>query len=234
MTIKTTEFIPPKKLKLRQGLDFFAPDYSTTSPFVTRGSLRMDTLSPQPDGAVLRDLARNPDIELRERVAALQIPPSPSSLSLSPKGSDKPLEERLFDATANVKILTAQVAMHLDREWRDRLFLQLDSIHDPDEWEEQDSPIQHVSFSTFLKAIFEIKPKVMPGLGLSNGGNLVAAWTSDRTRLTIEFISGDRVRWVLSSYPDGELEQFAGTASVTRLSDCLNSYGLTEWFGDAE
>lgn len=36
----------------------------------------------------------------------------------------------LFDPLSEVKILTSQLAMDLDREWRDKLFQLVDSLHD--------------------------------------------------------------------------------------------------------
>ena len=169
---------------------------------------------------------------LRKHVAQLKNPPSPASLhpySVAENYETKTLEDRLFDATANVKILTSQVAMHLDREWREKLFKQLDSLHDPEEWEVEDKPIQQSSFATFLKAICQIRPSVRPGLGLSHDGQLVAAWTSGKNRLTIEFMRNDRVRWIVSKYPGGEFEQVAGQTVVSRLLDSLNPYSPEEW-----
>jgi len=161
-------------------------------------------------------------------ILGLHNPPSPASIPARDAG--KPIEEQLFDATANVKILTAQVAMHLDREWRKKLFHQIDSLHDPEEWEAGDVPLKQASFATFLKAIFEIKPTRRPGLGLSHGGYLLAAWIAGKNRLTIEFLPSDRVRWVLSRYCDGEPEQFAGQTTVSRLSESLLSHHPEEWF----
>lgn len=169
---------------------------------------------------------------LMDRIEALKNPPSPTSIGYqqhSSKEVARTIEEQLFDATASVKTLTSQVAMYLEREWRDRLFQQLDSLHDPDEWEADDTPIQQASFSTFLKAICQIKPTVRPGLGLTNGGNLIAAWTVGKNRLTIEFMPNDRVRWVVSRFPDGELEQFAGQTQVSRLFSGLKPYSPEEW-----
>ena len=167
---------------------------------------------------------------IENRVHELINPPSPASLTYL--AIEKSLEEQLFDATANVKILTSQVAMHLDREWRDKLFRQLDSMHDPAEWELGDEPIQQASFVTFLKAIVRLKPQRRPGLGLSHGGNLIAAWTRDTDRLTIEFLPNDRVRWVLSRRHDDETDRFAGQTAVSRLYEGLAPYGPEYWFSE--
>ncbi len=172
--------------------------------------------------------------QIERQLSNLKNPTSPALLRLSANQTleepDKTLEERLFDATANVKILTSQVAMHLDREWRNKLFGQLDSLHDLEEWDHDDVPIQEGSFATFLKAIVQIKPERRPGLGLSHNGHLIAAWTADQDRLTIEFFQNDKVRWVLTRRIGVETERFAGQTSVSRLVQGLAPYNSGRWF----
>ena len=171
--------------------------------------------------------------DLATRVHSLRNPLSPGSLltGLSTASHERPVQERFFDALAVVKILTSQVAMHLDRDWRDKLFRQLDSLHNPAEWEEGDQPIQQSSFATFLKAMLSINPERRPGLGLSHGGHLIGAWTTGEDRLTVEFLPNDRVRWVLSRhYADDDTVRFAGDAGVARLAEGLASYHPEHWF----
>lgn len=144
------------------------------------------------------------------------------------------MQERLFDALAGVKILTSQVAMHLDQEWRRALFRQLDSLHDPDEWEQDDQPVDASSFTTFLKAMLSINPDRRPGLGLSHAGHLVAAWTTGSDRLTVVFLPRDRVRWVLARRYDDDIERFAGETGVARLAEGLAAHHSEHWFARAE
>ena len=166
--------------------------------------------------------------QLSKSISNLQNPPSPSSL---PFVSDvKNIESRLFDATASVKILASQVAMHMDKVWRDKLFRQIDSLHDLDEWDTDDKPVRKASFATFLKAILKIKPQRHPGLGLTYEGYLIAAWTTGQDRLTTEFLPNDRVRWVLTRNLDGETERSTGQAGVSRLYECLLPYQPDHWF----
>jgi hypothetical protein len=167
-------------------------------------------------------------LTMERRISDLRSPPSPASLASPTAGQS--LQERLFDATANVKILTSQIAMHLEKEWRNKLFRQLDSLHDPREWEPEDEPVQQASFATFLKAIIRIKPKRRPGLGLSHAGHLIAAWTVGADRLTIEFLANDRVRWVIGRRRDDEPEHIAGQTRVSRLTEALAPYDPTTWF----
>jgi hypothetical protein len=166
---------------------------------------------------------------IAQQLDALRNPRSPTLRALEPMPI-KDLGERLFDALAGAKVLTAGVAMHLDRTWRDKLFRQLDSLHDLAEWEEGDEPLQQSSFATFLKAMLTINPQRRPGLGLSHTGHLIAAWTTDRDRLTIEFLPNDRVRWILARYKDDEPDRFAGQTPVSRLAEGLAPHQPEHWF----
>jgi hypothetical protein len=158
--------------------------------------------------------------------------PSPASLVGQTEGHA--LETRVFEALAGAKVLTSQVAMHLEEEFRDRLFRQLDSLHETDQWEEGDEPLNQSSFQTFLKAILTIRPERRPGLGLSHTGNLIAAWTTARDRLTIEFLPDDRVSWVLARYHDtDEPARFAGQTSVSELVEGLAPHRPEHWFSHA-
>jgi hypothetical protein len=156
--------------------------------------------------------------------------PSPAALTLSTAVEGQPHEVRVFEALAAAKILTSNVAVHLANEFRNSLFRQLDSLHDTGEWEDDDEPLNRSSFQTFLKAILAIKPERGPGLGLSRTGNLIAAWTTGRDRLTIEFLPNDQVRWVLSRYYDDEPVRIAGQMAVSRLFKELAAYEPARWF----
>lgn len=173
-------------------------------------------------------------MKIARDIDALRNQSSPSKAVVA-HPQEEALEQQLFDALAAVKILTSQVAMHLDRELRRKLFQQLDSLHDVQEWEPGDEPVREASFATFLKAILSIKPARRPGLGLSNTGNLVAAWTSGRDRLTIEFQPNDRVRWVLARYRDtDEPARFAGQTHVSDLAGGLAPHHPEHWFSNEE
>lgn len=198
-----------------------------SGPMVARSKYFL--LPQEAEGSGMASLFSEPARQLEQQIGALRIPPSPGSMPVV----ERSLEERIFDATAGVKILTSRVAMHLDREWRDKLFRQLDSLHDPEEWELGNAPIQQASFATFLKAIVGLRPQKRPGLGLSHAGHLIAAWTKESERLTIEFLGNDRVRWVIGRRDaDGELEQIAGHVTVSGLAAALSPYNTSVWFSD--
>lgn len=158
--------------------------------------------------------------------------PSPTSRAGRTEGQT--LESRAFDALAGAKVLTAQVAMHLDEGVRNRLFRQLDSLHEIDQWEEGDEPLDQSSFQTFLKALLTIRPERRPGLGLSQAGNLIASWTTGRDRLTIEFLPNDQVSWVLARYDEtGEPARYASQTSVSLLVEGLAPHRPEHWFSHA-
>ena len=167
--------------------------------------------------------------EIRSRIQKLRTPMAPSMLGSQVDKSS--LEEKLFDATAGVKVMTSQVAMYLDSQWRSKLFIQIDFLHDVNEWEQGDKPLQRESFATFLKAICELKPKKRPGLGLTSSGQLIAAWTAGSSRLTVEFFGNGRVKWVISRMIDDETEHYVGDTTVNRLAAGLGPHHTEEWFG---
>jgi hypothetical protein len=141
--------------------------------------------------------------------------------------------ERLHAALASAKVMTSEVVMHLDREWRDRLFDQLDDLLDVEDWHEDDEPLLDESFRTFLRLILYQKPGRRPGLGLSHRGHLIAAWTAGADRLTLECGADDTIRWVLSCEIHGARERAAGETHVARLPEILRPYGPDRWFADA-
>lgn len=145
-----------------------------------------------------------------------------------------PLEERLYDARAACKIRIASVAMHLDHDWRIRFFRQLDNLMDIESWDKDDLPVTEPSFVTLLRMLLFIRSKRSPGLGITNDGNIIAAWTVGKNRLTIECRADDRVRWVVVIYDGEERESAAGEACLSRLMDVLAPYKPQRWFADEE
>ena len=201
----------------------------STSNFFTLQKQQIQTFNSLTDvsSAAVSELTKRTS----QNISKLKIPASPSSLSFVP--SSKTIEEKLFDATASVKILASKVAMHLDRDRRNKLFNQIDSLHDIEEWDEEDRPIINSSFETFLKTILLISPQRHPGLGLSHEGNLIATWGNNQDRLITEFLPKEFVRFVLSRIVDGEIERATGEIKISRLLECLTPYQPNHWFANA-
>jgi hypothetical protein len=144
----------------------------------------------------------------------------------------KTLDERLYDALASFKTRTAFVAMHLDREWRSRLFHQFDSLLAVEDWQIEDLPPSLESFSTFLRMLVMLRPDRRPGLGATEDGVLIATWTSGEDRLTIECMPKDLARWHLAVTIRDERERAAAITPLARLSEVLQPYAPQRWFAD--
>lgn len=214
-------------LPIRQskpGSLFPSKHFLSAAPRTLQGNTATLSLFPQANSTAINEIAR--------QLAELTTPLSPASLPLV--SQPRTLQESLFDATASVKILVSQVAMHMDRNWREKLFRQIDSLHDLEEWDNEDKPIRRASFATFLKAILQIKPLRHPSLGLSYEGYLIAAWTLGQDRLITEYLPNDRVRWILTRHIDGEIERASGQTLVYRLTQCLAAYQPEHWFSNAK
>ncbi len=140
--------------------------------------------------------------------------------------------ERLFDARADVKILFSRVSMHFSGALREKLFHQIDILHDLDDWEEGDDPIQLQSFNTFLRWYYLNKPSKLPNFGLSGSGHFIASWLANdnRNRLIFEFLSNDRIKWFVTKCYGDETDHGSGLTKLTRIADMLEPYRADEWF----
>jgi hypothetical protein len=158
--------------------------------------------------------------QLRERTPAFVRKPSLE---------DKPIQERLFDSLASFKMWTATVAMHIDRDWRDGLFRQLDSLLDFESWDSADPPPSIGSYATLLRMILMLSPKRRPGLGVSVNGSLIAMWTVGSERLTVDCLPKDLVRWHLNAFINGDEERAAGQTPLVRFREVLAPYQPARW-----
>ena len=143
----------------------------------------------------------------------------------------KSVEERLFDSLAVFKAHIAQVAMHMDNDWRHRLFGQLDDMMAAEDWDPRDLPPSLQSFATFLRTMLFLSPEKRPGLALTGAGHITGSWTDRDRRLTVEFLPHDNVRWVVSYRHGLETETFAGSVKSERLWHSLTAYSPSRWFG---
>lgn len=149
------------------------------------------------------------------------------------RGAVETLEKRMFDTRMALKIKASPVAMHLGREWLNKLFAQIDALLDPDEWDPADSVPSTESFATFLRMVVFLSPRRRPSLGATSDGNIVAVWVNDAGRLTIECRDSDVVRWGLFINRDGSSDSAVGTTSISRLPEVLSPYDPESWFGRA-
>jgi len=170
--------------------------------------------------------------------SALPAPPVSFQLSQGetristpfPPPAKKSMEERLFEALVAAKVRTSLVAMHLHGGVRDKIFAQLNRLHDADEWPEGDEPLKLESFKTFLRFLLLFEPELRPSLGLSPDGNLLAAWVKEENRLMLEFCELNRVSWLVvredaNTFP----ERGSGVSTVDRLPEVLAPYRPEDW-----
>lgn len=143
---------------------------------------------------------------------------------------DAKLQAALQDSRSSFKVLVSRVSMHLGIEWLQKLFSQIDSLLDVDEWDSSDPVPSAETARTFIRLLLAMKVSRKPGLGVSNSGNLVAAWTTGPNRLTVECLPHDRVRWVLARVIEGETERAAGDGKIERLREILAPYDPAIWF----
>jgi len=179
-------------------------------------------------------------LEVRRHIDNLVVSSSSSLSNVSAESNNtklllKPtIEEVLFDARADIKVLTSTLSMHLDDAFRKSLFEQVDLIHDPDDWDETDSPINSDAFKSFIRWYILNSPGVKPGYGLSSTGNIISMWFDNKDKLLIEFFPYDKARWLVSKVVDDEFERASGTTKISRLFDVLAPYTPNEFFRQKE
>jgi len=144
------------------------------------------------------------------------------------------IERALRDSKSSFKVLVSRVSMHLGFEWLQKLFAQIDSLLDIEEWDEKDPIPALETARTFIRLLLILKVKRKPGIGISNAGNLIAAWTTGQNRLTVECLPSDRVRWIVARMNEGEIERAVGEGRIDRLRDLLQPYEPSVWFEYAE
>lgn len=142
-------------------------------------------------------------------------------------------EAAAFDSSATAKRYTASVAMHLDRSWREKLSRQLDILHDVEEWSETDKPMAIESFETFIRVVLQLRPSRNPSLGMTSGGNVVAAWLVEQDRLILECLPHRFVQITLARDNNGSIERATMHTTVDRLAAVLAPYNVERWFTSA-
>lgn len=162
--------------------------------------------------------------------AAITTSPSRSVVRSTATSASASLAELLHDARARCKIKTNAFAMHFGREWQQRFFVQLDTIMDIDEWDPADPIVTDPAFTTLLRLLLMLRGTRRPGLGIGPNGNIIAAWTNDNNRLTLECRANDDVRWIVSLIVDGKPDTAAGTTTLKHLFTRLAPYNPAQWF----
>jgi hypothetical protein len=139
-----------------------------------------------------------------------------------------PIEARLFDARAQAKTIAASLSMHLPTDWRTKVYRQIDELLEAAEWDKDSGILDPQTMRTFLRFVIFADIKMVPSLGLSPVGNMVAAWRRDTRRLTTEFLADDMCRLAISHFTgeDPSIFTFAGKVTAARSYLQRESFSL--------
>jgi hypothetical protein len=129
--------------------------------------------------------------------------------------------DRMFNRLVELKVSTAQLAMHMDSDWRHGLFGKLDELLDADEWNFEDRLPEVASYRTMLRLLLALKAKRSPALGATVGGQILVGWIYPDRRLTIQCGPSDEVQWSVSTHLAGQPAKAAGKNKINLLSKVL-------------
>jgi hypothetical protein len=160
-------------------------------------------------------------------------PVRPDFLTLGSNGSqvltlptrpNETLETRLFDVLVNLKVSVSEYAMHISAEERHKIFDQLDAVINVEDWHEEDDLPRAGAFREFLKWLVYSGCFGWASLGVSDEGNILVAWNSDRTLLTANFSGSAEIRWTARIQSPAGIEHAAGKSSLQYFSKQIRFY----------
>lgn len=121
-----------------------------------------------------------------------------------------------------------------DITYKDKIIKNIEHFREiiGDEPEPDDLPLQQESVDNYISLMIRLKPVRMPGLGVSQTGNIITAWTTDKDRLTIEFLSNNWARWSVCIHPELDNGDWylSGRVPMYGLIDSLSLHNLCHWW----
>jgi hypothetical protein len=181
--------------------------------------------------AVHRDETRLPDFQSS---SAIKDTPRPQAgkLLIDPKKSNTvwrsipeatSFEEQIFNALVSLKVAVSEYAMHLSDTERRRIFTELDSIINTEDWHEEDTLPKIEAFRDFLKWMIYSKYNKWISIGVSDEGHTQVAWKTNTVLLTAKFsgLNGqEAVRWTVQIASDkGETGYTVGKCPLRLFSE---------------
>lgn len=136
---------------------------------------------------------------LVDRIYGLSSPkgdaaPRPSMVRY--KAVEESHKARLFEARINLKMATAPVSMHLPVGWRNSVFTQIDDLLSEENWDFDSHLPNMQSYQSFLRFTIHEDVRVLPAIGVSNSGNILAAFFASAAVVSFEFLLNDRCRLI--------------------------------------
>lgn len=98
----------------------------------------------------------------------------------------------------DVEKIQSTISQYLDgqsKEYCDMLLRRIVEVNGPDVLEKDDVPMAESSFLALLEWLKAVKPKIVPGIGMSFNGELVAYWGDTETSTTMTFTLDGTVSW---------------------------------------
>lgn len=147
------------------------------------------------------------------------------SQNVSSRASSPELFVQLPSTAMDFKVATAQFAMHLPSEDRNRLFSELDYLLNAEGWDEEDSVPPIAPYTNFLRWLIATRRMDWSSLGFDADGNLLGAFVGEKGTVTAAFFAAPIVHWTAGfTTEDGE-EISAGQSPlrsfVTTSADLL-------------
>lgn len=143
-------------------------------------------------------------------------------------GAAQTVEKCLALKRSSLKSLFRGYAMYFDAGFCAQMLKQIDVLLDYDEWMDGDKLPSENSFRALLRGIVHLKPQKRPALGLTSGGNMLAMWSNETSKVSLEFIPGDLITWTATRRVSGPADQMASRTATVRLPAALEGFGVRD------
>lgn len=137
------------------------------------------------------------------------------AIRIPPVSNDNRTDIIAVLSAANV--LLRSYWMHMSDVLRTGLLKQTNAVLDLDDWEDDDCNASLDSYKTLLRSIVELQPNRRPALGLSDRGNFLAAWHREASKVVIEFLPNDRMKWMIAQAEGADTDRAAGQTNVAQI-----------------
>lgn len=153
-----------------------------------------------------------------------------SSFDKDPSGEIDRKFRAIGEALAAFKEKMSPVSMHFSSAFRSGMIEQVERLLSEESWDETDSPPTDGAFNTFLRFMLVFRPDRRPGIGADGDGSIIAAWTVEQNRLTIECFAKNKINWHVTRLREAGLERAGGESWVGSFRRTLEAFEPNVWF----